>query len=287
MLPNFFIVGAPKAGTTSLYNYLRFHHDIFMSPIKEPNFFTHQEIAQNKLYYKQKNTKTLQDYERLFDRIKNQKICGEASVSYLFYPNTASKIRKLIPHAKIIILLRNPIDRAFSHYLMDKRLGYIHSSFESIIYRQCHHKLNSLYYQQYVELGFYYKQVKRYLVTFPAEQVKIFLSEDLVNFNRIMISILEFLNVEQQDLPIIEKRYNLAEMPESIWIKLLYRITLLRKCCNLILPVKWIQFIKTTLFNSEVKPEMQKSTRIYLYNLYGNDMRAVEKLIHRDLTIWH
>ncbi len=287
MLPNFFIVGAPKAGTTSLYNYLRSHHDIFMSPVKEPNFFTHQEIEQNKLYYEHKNIKTLREYERLFSRNKDQKICGEASVSYLYYPDTASKIMKLIPQAKILIILRNPVDRAFSHYLMDKRLGYIRTSFENVVYRQYDHKLTSLYYQQYIELGFYFDQVKRYLTTFPAKQVKICLSEDLLNLNPAMVSILDFLEVDNQDLPRTEKKYNLAGMPNGVWIELLYRITLLRKCCNLILPKKWIQFLKKTLFNPKIKPEIEKSTRWYLYNLYRNDTIALEKLIGRDLSLWH
>ena len=94
MRVDFFIVGAPKAGTTSLFYYLKNHPDIIMSSVKEPNYFTHQEISNQNLYYKKENfgISTLERYHALFPPQVDSKKFGEGSVSYLFYPETAKKI---------------------------------------------------------------------------------------------------------------------------------------------------------------------------------------------------
>src|SRR5882672_7527464 len=99
-LPNFFIVGAPKAGTTSLYFYLQRHPEVFMSPVKEPNFFSYDETIKQNLYHKEKGVGKLEDYRKLFSSANgHHKAIGEASVSYLFYPSVAEKIKKFSPDA--------------------------------------------------------------------------------------------------------------------------------------------------------------------------------------------
>ena len=139
MKVDFFIVGAPKSGTTSLYHYLASHPDIFMSSKKEPNYFSKSEIKQQELYYPIDELDSFSDYKILFSGSKEGQILGESSVSYLFYPEVASKLHEHNSSAKIIILLRNPIERAFSHYLMDFRLGLVNESFESIIQKNINH----------------------------------------------------------------------------------------------------------------------------------------------------
>src|SRR4051794_4060836 len=114
MMPNFFIVGTPKAGTTSLYHYLEEHHDIYMAPIKETNFFSYHEIKSQGLFYNEEHISSLNQYQEQFKSVKNEKAVGEASVSYLYYPSVPLKIKEFNPKAKIIIVLRNPIDRGFS-----------------------------------------------------------------------------------------------------------------------------------------------------------------------------
>ena len=130
MKVNTFIVGAPKTGTTSLYYYLNQHTNVCMSSIKEPNFFSAKEV--NSLFYKSQIVDDINEYHKLFSQNKKQ-IIGEASVSYLFFDEVPNRIYKYNPKAKIIILLRNPIERALSHYLMDFRLGFCSENFEDII----------------------------------------------------------------------------------------------------------------------------------------------------------
>ena len=129
---DFFIVGAPKAGTTSLYYYLNEHPEIVMSTQKETDFFSDESLQKQRLYYGKNRIETIEKYHALF-RQKQDKIYGEASVSYLFYEDVPKKIKTYNPKAKIIIMLRNPTDRAFSHYLMDYRLGLLSTSLDRII----------------------------------------------------------------------------------------------------------------------------------------------------------
>lgn len=287
-LPDFFIVGAPKAGTTSLFHHLRSHPEIFMCPLKEPNYFAYEEINRNKLYYKQKSVKTLPEYGKLFANAGQQQVIGEASVSYLYYPGTAAHIKNLIPRAKIIIILRNPTDRAFSHYLMDKRLGYIRASFEDVIYKNESLKNIFLYYQQYVDLGFYFDQVNRYLQSFSSKQVKVFLFEELSqDISCIIKSTLQFLRVSDQYVPEVHKRFNIHAEPKNAWVRFLYPVSLLRRTFNRLLPPKWHLALKQSLFESDDKPEMKKETRDHLNSLYRSNIEALETLIEKDLSSWY
>ena len=181
MKVDFFIVGAPKAGTTSLYHYLNEHPKISMSSVKEPNYFSHEELENQKLYYKSNKINSLDSYHNLFPTRDANLIYGEASVSYLFYKNVAEKIKTYNRMQKIIILLRNPIERAFSHYLMDARLGLISKSFESVVDGFETTSKNKLYYQQYIELGKYYNQILNYKRLFNDKNILIIDYEDFKN----------------------------------------------------------------------------------------------------------
>ena len=163
-----FIVGAPKAGTTSLHYYMNEHPEILMSSVKEPNFFSDKEIVDQGLYYETSGINTSQKYHNLFLEKEDEKIFGESSVSYLFYPKVSKRIKEYNTVAKIIIMLRNPVERAFSHYLMDFRLGLLSDRFEDVF-----NKKEGLKFQQYFLLGNYYSQVKRYFNEFSKENVHI------------------------------------------------------------------------------------------------------------------
>ena len=121
ILPNFFIVGAPRAGTTSLYRYLRRHPQVFMPAVKEPHFFANinPDPDQRHLFPAMDEGQ----YVRLFRGALHYRAIGEASPSYLVTKGAAERIKARVPNAKIIMLLRDPTERAFSHYLMDIRDG--------------------------------------------------------------------------------------------------------------------------------------------------------------------
>jgi hypothetical protein len=288
VLPNFLIVGAPKAGTTSLYYYLKGHPEVFMCSPKEPNFFSCVEIKKQKLYYEEVGIETIENYRRLFKGVRHEKAIGEASVSYLFYPDTPLKIKQLIPDAKIIILLRNPIQRAFSHYLMDRRLGYVSLAFDDIIYKRKEHPLLHLYYQQYIELGLYYEQVKRYMDMFGQSQVKIYLTANLKSdLEGVIRNLCDFLGIDRSFPFDLSEHYNVFEEPRSKLTSLLYTSSRLRWIFSLLMPEQAGRLLKSKLFFHGDKPELDKETKNQLAMIFRNDIEKLEGLLNQDLSNWY
>lgn len=288
MLPNFFIVGAPKAGTTSLHCYLEGHPEVFMSNPKEVNFFSRKEMEAQNLYYEDLRVKNLDQYERLFAGVTNQKAVGEGSVSYLFYPGTPGKIKAMIPRAKIVILLRDPTARAFSHYLMDYRLGLVSLHFEDIVLQEGLHRNLRLYYQQYVELGFYYEQVKRYIDIFGKEQIRIYFQEDLqLDARRVILDLYNFLDIDGTFMPEIERRHNAFCMPKNRIVHRLYASRPVRAMTAAVLPIAFKDLIKTLFFEGKKKPKLPSFIRQYLRDLYRPDIQKLEIMLGKDLSQWH
>jgi len=287
MFPTFFIVGTPKAGTTSLYYYLDEHPEIFMSPIKEPNFFSHIEIIGQNLYYKEKSIGDRERYENLFEAVTTEKVIGEASVSYLFYKKTPERIKEEVPEARIIVILRNPIDRGFSHFLMDQRLGLVNFSFEDIVFKRIHHPMIDLYYQQFIEIGFYHDQVKRYFDVFGKEQVRVFLTEDLKNnLERVVLDVYDFLNIEDKRLPNLDRKHNVYRTPRNKIVKNLYSSKKIRAIAKTVIPDCFASAVKDYALIQDKKPELSENIKIYLNDLFHKDILLTSELIKRDLTYW-
>ena len=287
ILPNFIIVGAPKAGTTSRYHYLSEHPQVFMSTPKEVNFFSSKEIIEQGLYYKSHLIEKWSEYLELFKEAGDRKAIGEGSVSYLFYPHTPEKIKEKLADVKIIILLRNPTKRAFSHYLMDYRMGLVSESFEQIIYKKNNSILDKLHYQQYVELGMYYQQVKRYLDTFGNDQVKVFLQEDLRYRQKDVIrDLYRFLDLNDYELQKSGQEHNSFTMPKNKFIHGLYSSIFIRTIASFLFRDTVKEKVKDLLFERKKKPKLEENTRNYLYDIYHDDLKKLEKLIERDLSLW-
>lgn len=288
IIPNFFIVGAPKAGTTSLYKYLSQHPEIFMSEIKETNYFSFDEIRAQGLFYNEENVKTIEQYNNLFSSVTYELAVGEASVSYLFYEKVPQKIFEYNASARIIMVLRDPVERGFSHYLMDKRMGLVKKPYEDIVRSAHHNKKDLLYYQQYVELGFYYEQVKRYLRIFGPEQVKIFFFEELkYDISQVVIDIYEFLGVESSFQPNLSRKYNSYKKPKNMLVKSLYQNRWLRKTIGKFAPGAFKDKLQNSLFKRADKPVLSNSLRNILIETYKNDIIQLEKLLDVHLSHWY
>ena len=288
MLPNFFIVGAPKCGTTSLSSYLQQHPDIFMCPIKEPNYFSFEDIEKQQLYYRFVHTRSLKEYEALFSGVENEKAIGEASVSYLYYPSVPQKIKNIVPEAKAVILLRNPVDRAFSHYLMDVRLGYVNISFDDIVARKSSHRMIDLYYQQYVSLGLYYDQVKRYYDIFGREKVAVIIFDDLKsNPVAVIKSLFSFLGVDDSYEPDASQKKNEFFMPNNKLIRILYRNYATRSVAKALLTKSVADWAKNNFFSRMKKPTLNDTARYLLSDIYRMDIERLEHLLSADLHAWY
>ena len=279
MKVNTFIVGAPKTGTTSLYYYLNQHTNVCMSSIKEPNFFSAKEV--NSLFYKSQIVDDINEYHKLFSQNKKQ-IIGEASVSYLFFNEVPNRIYKYNPKAKIIILLRNPIERALSHYLMDFRLGFCSENFEDIIAQP---EIFPQYYQQYLELGNYFLQLKRYLNVFNENQLSIVFYDDLKsNSQKVMKHIFSFLEIEFQDLDYSIQNSFLS--PSNIFVSELYKFNSLRKIVKSLFPEPFLSLVKSIFFSNNSKPTFSDSIIKQLNAYYKSDIVELEKLLNKDLSKW-
>ncbi len=283
---DFFIVGAPKAGTTSLYHYLNEHPEIDMSSQKEPDFFSDISLQKQKLYYKKKRIDTFKKYYALFQG-EDIRLRGEASVSYLFYEDVPQRIIKYNAHAKIIIMLRNPIERAFSHYLMDYRLGLISESFETIIQNQLKSSRYNLFYQQYILVSEYAPQVKRYLAAFPKENIHFIYYEDFKEHTATIVNnVFLFLGIDDSFKPFLQKKYNIYSQPKNRIIRYFYSFFYLRQVLSFIFSRNLMNRIRRLLFSNGVKPELSESTRCDLKRYYTSDVRYLSRLLNKDLTKW-
>jgi hypothetical protein len=178
--PNFFILGAGKSGTTSLYYYLKQHPDIFLTPVKEPTFFSEGfQMVKNPV-----------KYFELFDSVGIETIIGEASHVYLTNPTTAKVLKALFPNSKFLVILRNPADRAYSLYHHMRRRGYEYiNTFEKAIEveeERCVSKIfmetcpQYFYNFLYFRSGLYGEQLKRYFSMFSQEQFHIIKYEQFI-----------------------------------------------------------------------------------------------------------
>ena len=286
MKVDFFIVGAPKAGTTSLYHYLHEHPQVEMSSQKEPDYFSDKAIHEQGIYYTKKRVNTLYKYESLFVQ-KESVVYGEASVSYLFYDNVAKDIKKYNPNAKIIIMLRNPAERAFSHYLMDYRLGLISDSFENIITKKSKHKNTHLFYQQYILVSKYANQIQRYLNFFEKDNILFIDYEDFrINVSGTVNEVCNFLDISTDFTADTDIKHNTFTMPKNKVIRYIYSFFFLRKMLTYLFPADLVTHIRSFLFGLDRRPELLKETRVELTKIFKDDIRKMEEVLSKDYSKW-
>lgn len=300
-LPNFLIVGTAKGGTTSLHKYLELNDSIYMSKIKEPKYFS---FLANKSKFNGpgdravlKNViKSYDSYLKLFKAGKLNDIMGESSADYLYYYNEVGPlIKKYLNNPKIIILLRNPIDRAFSaytHLIRDNReTTYFEKGLKLEKYRI---EKGFEFIWHFKQVGRYYKQVDYYLKNFT--NVKIILFEDLKSDSQKVVNeTCEFLGVHTVKIN-SNKIYNKSGIPKKNWQTYLYNNLVIsdntiNKTIKKLLPESTIRLIGGKLteklfVNNLEKPQMKPETRKMLINYYRKDILKLQELINRDLTSW-
>ncbi|MBZ8182773.1 sulfotransferase [Oscillatoria salina] len=204
LFPNFLIIGSAKAGTTSLYYYLNQHPEIYMSPVKEPGFFALEgqpSTAKTRSY----QIANLVEYQGLFRGVKEEKAIGEASVKYLFDPHAPHRIKHYIPQAKLIAVLRHPVDKIYSKFLHNIRDRVEPIQDFALAWEAGKQRLqdpNSLRRLQYPRIGFYYAKLQQYFDLFPTRQIRVYLYDDLQENSLEMIQdIFSFLEVDSSFVP--------------------------------------------------------------------------------------
>jgi hypothetical protein len=275
--PNFFAVGPPKAGTTSLYAHLRRHPQVFLPDVKEPNYFsTHPSIA-------------FEDYRRLYRNAAGFHAIGDMSPFYLWDENAPRNIHAVSPGARIIIVLRDPVARAYSHYLMYQRTGVDpEPSFERALRRR-DDKCDRLweYSHEYVELGMYCGQVQRYLDVFGEAQVLTVLFDDLArNPQDLFIQIAGHIGIDPALLALdnVGEAYNKFRTPRFRSLYGAIRDSRAKKLVMQYLPEEMQNWLRQSplLYGTGNRPALDDASRKLLREIYDPEISRLEKLLGRN-----
>jgi hypothetical protein len=289
-MPNFLIIGAMKSGTTALYYYLEQHHQIYMSPVKEPNFFCHegQESVGST------SVTDIGSYQALFKGVSGERAIGEASNCYLYEPKAAGRIRSYIPDVKLITILRNPIERAYSHFMHAVRSGTEpFTDFAQALREEETGSYQKRDFRDYVGKGLYHGQLERYFDTFDRGQVKVYLYEDL---STAPIDTLRdafgFLEVDDSFVPDVSVRRNVSGYPKHKSLdSFLRRPSSVKNALKKYMPAKARRHLSEAFDilkarNLDEPPPMQPEVRRQLIKTYRQDILRLQKLVCRDLSGW-
>ena len=303
-LPNFLVVGAQKAGTTALYNYLRQHPEIYMSSVKEPHFFAFegeelnfqgprdQEILSRMVVSDSKS------YQALFEGVSTETAIGEASAMYLYDPKAPYRIEHHVPEARLFAVLRNPVDRAYSAFLHMIRDGRepLTDFARALEAEQERIQNNWGPIWHYKNMGFYHKQLSRYYEVFGREQIRVYLYEDLNDDPLdVLRDMYAFLGVESTFVPEVSGRYNVSGVPKSRRLHTLHSFlrgrSPVKSALKPLLPKRLRRWLVKGLLRSLqtrnlVKPPLPEEVRGHLVEAYREDVLKLQGLIGRDLSKW-
>lgn len=286
-LPDFFIVGAPKAGTTSLYEYLYRHPEIFLSPVKEPHYFT---TLQPKVPPEDRSrfVRDRTEYARLFAEVDGELAVGEASSSYLWCRDASQRIVEEVGRARIIALLRDPSERAHSHYLMDVRNGTQAQAFYNALISDYAADIKGWHCSHlYVELGMYCSQIARYRNAFGKENVLVLFFDDLIgNPAGTTEQVHRFLGVSTEhiggsDTGKVHNEHRRTRGGPARWLMAQRG---LRRAAGTIMPKRLRGFTRTRLLmRRERHPPMDARSRSFLRGMFDRDGDDLRELMGRNL----
>lgn len=284
-LPDFLIIGAAKSGTTTLYQYLEKHPQVYLSSNKEPNFFGMDE------HY----AKGLEWYSSLFEGAKSSQICGEASTDYTKFPQfpeSAERIYQVLPHIKLIYVMRHPVERAYSYYVHLGRGSKVKDKFEE------HIKRTSVC----LDGSQYMLQIDQYLKFFPKESFLFLLTNDLIEQpKQILGEVCRFLGIDDQ-IDLTGEKVIAANQANKYFedtnrakiTKPLKAIPGLENAAKL-LPQEWrdrvYRILKTTPYGEWVKKQyvpdpMSGDTRQLLLEEFRVPNQKLAEFLNRDLSQW-
>lgn len=279
-LPDFIIIGASRSGTSKLYYHLREHPEIFMPEVKEPHFFNFPESW------------SIDEYVKLFQAGANNQVLGEATATYLYYYEESIKNIKFIygpkyTKLKLIAILRNPVERAWSYYMLMKRRGHKKGFFETI--QQNRQIKDQVVYGDFIKSGMYHKQLEAYYNNFPCFKVFLF-DEFIKNTDQVLKQIFDFLGLADRDfLPnSIKEIYNPSGLPKH---KILWPLhyflfqdnSFIKKFLKPFIPFEIRQNLQRKIANwILIKQNIPKEIEKYLSNTFEQEMRSLINLLEND-----
>lgn len=281
-LPNFIIAGAQKSGTTSLHNYLERHrHVYFPKHPQELHFFDIDENFSEGITY----------YKKFFMLASAEHIAiGQTSPLYIYEPKVPSRIADLLPQVKLIFILRNPVNRAYSHYWHSVKKGYETLTFEEALDLEptrLKHGFDQRRRYSYVDRGYYCQQLEQFLQHFPREQLLVLLTEELGQETaKVIDKCCDFLEIEREGVGIAaslnEKRWNTSGIPRVSYFQ---RVTApWRSKSSLVDKIIWR--IDRLNLKQVRYPAMESATRDKLGAVFAKENERLAALFNLDLSIW-
>lgn len=295
-LPDAFVVGAAKSGTTSLYHMLAAHPSLFFPPgEKEPFFFCFGNQKPKKLDSRiaERVTWKEQSYFSLYSKAAEDAIAMDASTAYLYRHEEVIQHMKRyygnqLSSVKIIILLRNPVERAWSHYLYLIRNGHETLDFEEAIKPECiARRTPGRWGFDYLGYGAYGAQVRAFVDCFPHTLIRF--TEDLNDHNHLLSDVHQFLGVahypqekgkKTNPSGVPKNRFLVNHMRNNKWLK---------KAVNQLpenLKHRLLEKRDSMMEDFLVKAEMDSKTKTQLQAYFADDIRTIEKITGRDLSAW-
>lgn len=292
--PTFLVLGAPKCGTTSVYYYLKQHPDVYLCR-KEVHFFAHGDPL-----YQDITVQTWEEYLSLFDDADDASAIGEVAVRYLYSETAFKKIKKYLPGGKLLVFLRDPVERAFSHFLMRFRTGGMVPEdgtvpSEEEIREEFDEK------KDYVERSLYYKHMKKYFEKFPSNNISVFLLEDIKsNPNGTIRDVFKFIGVDGEYSVNTDKQYNVSTVDDynsllvtlrrNKFLRYLRGSRIVKRLISGLIPrslldrLEWRRAGSSKSIKEVV--DLPPDVRRRLVRYYEDDITKLEDLIGRDLSHW-
>lgn len=298
ILPNFLIAGAAKCGTTSLYHYLRQHPDVFMSDVKEPKFFSgcgaNRGSGPGDAIVEQSVVKSFGEYTGLFQRSRGNKAVGEASVDTFFYPEISiPAIQRHLGDPRIIIILRDPVERAYSAYRYIVRDGFETLSFRETLSAEKKRRQDGYRFMWHYQDGsLYAARVRLFQENF--KRVLVLLYDDLENdAPSLFQSLCNFLEINPDYIPDMKVRHNVSGIPRLPLLNALFvRPKRLHKIARTIGGAimgadRWVRMrdrahLAILKKSVPMDPEIGQQLRLF----YRDDILILQDYIGRDLSSW-
>ncbi|CAN5429100.1 sulfotransferase [soil metagenome] len=286
---NLLILGAPKCGTTTLYDAFSTHPEIYMSPRKEPHYLSY--VADN---WPDWACRGEEEYRGLFANAEGKRRRGEGSTWYLYSPNAAKHIKEHLPaDTKMIAMIRHPVDRAYSNFNFRIQLGAEKTlDFREALAMEPERRAKGADWDyHYMNAGMYGEQIERYLEHFSREQLMIGLFEDLVKKPDLFYKeALSFLEVDDSlPLPKMDMASNITHRPARPGLNnFMTSIKGLRKHARKIMPPSIKNKVHAFIQGEKAKPpKLDPDLRAELTKTFHADILKLEGLIDRDLSHWH
>jgi len=298
-LPDFFVIGAPKAGTSALHAALARHPQIFMSPVKEPKFFLcdgppPREGGPGDAHSYREWIWRREDYERLFDDAPTGTRRGESTPFYLAYPRAQLRIRAAVPDAKLVAVLRDPVDRAYSNWahLWSDGLETIDDFVAACAEEERRVLAGWAPFWRYLSMGLYGRQLAQLSSVFPSSQILVIRYKDLVDEPRATLnSVCRFLDVAV-DMVVDVPAQNIGTYVEPSAYNRALR-ALVRggaRVGSLFPPRVWRKASVPLLWliqrQPQHRPELAPDQRARLVGYFEQDVRLLEQQTGWDLEDW-